>query len=152
MKYLLRIENQAELSARKKYLEQTFNLWFIEKGTIGAFIVLESIPPSTEKDTCIIYGHNSEVLSLFKNNMEDIIEKNIYIISCQLTNPKDFLVRSKRIFLTPQYEDGMVRLRIGRAFGFDFDITDVELNLYNSHIKNIPEKLSTTFKQIETFL
>ena len=44
MRYFLRCGNQVETIARREYLEQTFHLWFIEKGTIDSFSpVLSSV-------------------------------------------------------------------------------------------------------------
>ena len=34
-------------------------------------------------------------------------------------------------------------------FGFEFDISDVELNLFNSNVKNIYDKLKLSFDRIQ---
>lgn len=148
MRYLLRCGNKAETIARTEYLEQTFHLWFIEKGTIDSFIVLESIPLSAESDICLIYGHNYEVAALLKNHRDRIPEKNIFIIACLTKNPKDFIIPCKRIFIAPQEKDEGVKLRLGSEFGFKFDISDVELNLFNSRTESIYDKLVLSFKRI----
>lgn len=148
MRYLLRNGNKSELSARIELLELTFRLWFIPKGTIGSFTILESFPLSIEKDICLIYGHNTEVAHLIEEHIENIPEKSLYIIACLTDNPKDFIVPSKKIFIAPQEKDEGVKLRAGNEFGFDFDISDVELNLFNSRTKNIRDKLSAVFERM----
>ena len=148
MRYFLRCGNKAETIARREYLEQTFHLWFIEKGTIDSFIVLESIPLSVESDICIIYGHNTEVATLLKNHRESIPENNIFIIACLTNNPKDFIVPCKRVYIAPQNKGEGIKLRKGTEFGFDFDISDVELNLFNSQNQNMHDKLASVFDRI----
>ena len=148
MRYFLRCGNKSEVSARREYLQQIFHLWFIEKGSIGSFIVLESIPLSAESDICLIYGHNNEVATLLKDHSESIPEKNIFIIACLTNNPKDFIVPGKKIYIAPQKKDEGVKLRKGTEFGFVFDISDVELNLYNSRVEGICDKLTGAFDKI----
>ncbi len=148
MRYFLRYDNRTETFSRKKYLEKIFNLWFIEKEIIGDFIVLESLPLTTESNICIIYGHNFEVKNLLKNHRKTILEKNIFIISCLTKNPKDFTVPNKRIYISPQKKGNGVKLRKGSEYGFNFDISDVELNLFNCPIQGILEKLTSVFERI----
>lgn len=148
MRYFLRCGNKAETIARREYLEQTFHLWFIEKETIGSFIVFESIPLSVEIDICLIYGHNYEVAALLKNHRDRIPEKNIFIIACLTKNPKDFIIPCKRIFIAPQQKDEGIKLRKGIEFGFDFDISDIELNLFNNHTQDTLDKLLSVFERI----
>lgn len=148
MRYLLRDGNQSEISARREFLELTFHLWFIPKGTVGSFVVLESIPSSAEKEICLVYGHNNEVANLLKYHRESIPEKNIFIIACLTKNPKDFIVPCKQIFIAPQKKNAGVKLRAGNEFGFEFDISDVELDLFNSRIDNTLDKLASVFDRI----
>ena len=147
MRYLLRSGNQSEIFARKDFLEQTFHLWFVQKETIGFFIVLESFPLSSEKEICLIYGHNYEVAHLLKNYRESIPEKNLFIIACLTNNPLDFFIPFKRIFIAPQNKKEGIKLRNGSDFDFEFDVSDIELNLFNSHIRNIRDKLLLAFGQ-----
>lgn len=148
MRYLLRIGNAFEVSVRREFLEQSFHLWFIQKGTIGQFIVLESFPPLTEKEICLVYGHNTEVANLLKDHRESIPEKNIFIIACLPNDPKEFIVPDKSVFIAPQEKHEGVKLRKGDEFGFGFDISDMELNIFNSRIKNIYDKLVAVFDRI----
>ena len=148
MRYLLRKENQTEILSRKAFLMDTFHLWFIEKGILDSFIILESVPSTSEKDICIIYGHNNEVATFLKYHRKNIPEKNIFIIACFTNNPKDFIVPGKRVFVAPQEKEDGVKLREGNPFGFEFDISDVELYLFNARIENTYEKLLFAFNRV----
>lgn len=148
MRYLLRRGNQSEIPARITYLKQTFQLWFVAKETIGTFVVLESIPSTVEKEICIIYGHNNEVASLFKNHNYSISENNIFVIACLTNNPKDFILSNKHVYIAPQNRYEGVKLRKGTEYGFDFDISDVELNLFNNNTqKSHFDKLTSVFSE-----
>lgn len=148
MRYFLRYGNKTETLARREYLEQTFHLWFVEKEIIGSFVVFESVPISAGSDICLIYGHNTEVATLLKNYQNSIHEKNIYIIACLTNNPKDFIVPCKKVYIAPQKNGEGVKLRKGSEFGFGFDISDVELNLFNSKIQDMHDKLTSVFERI----
>ena len=150
MRYLLRDGNISELSARKEYLKDTFHLWFTENGFLGSFIVLESFPKFSGDNICIIYGHNSEVANLLKNHWKEIPEKNIFIIACLTKNLNDFVVPCKRTFIAPQEKSEGIKLRLGSEFGFDFDISDIELHLFNNRTESAYEKLTLTFEKINT--
>ena len=141
MRYLLQIENYEEVSHRQKYLEQIFHVWFtIDNDCLGRFIVFDSFPVSFEKDICLIYGHNYEIISLLNNHFKEIPEKNIYSISCLPRNKNSFYVPNKKIFIAAQ-ENNRVSLRHGADYGFDFDVCDTEINLYNLK-GSISKKLS----------
>ena len=149
MRYFLHKEKALEISARKEYLEQTFHFWFVEREPINSFIVLESFPSTAEKEICIVYGHNYEVSYLLKNHSICIPEKNIFIISCLTKNKRDFILPGKRTYVAPQKANERIKLRYGYEFGFEFDISDVELNLFNSNVKNIYDKLKLSFDRIQ---
>lgn len=148
MRYFLHKEKELEIRARREYLEQTFHFWFVEREQIDSFIVLESFPSTAEKETCIIYGHNFEVADLLKNHSICIPEKNIFIIACLTKNKRDFILFGKRTYIAPQKTNEGIKLRYGREFGFKFDISDVELNLFNSKTESIYDKLRLAFDRI----
>ena len=45
--------------------------------------------------------------------------------------------------------NGKAELLIGTKFGFDFDITDAELRLYNCRIQDPLKKVSSVFTRIQ---
>lgn len=147
MRYLLTKENEQELISRKDFLFEVFNVWFMKSNRIGDFIVFESMPMSVDNDICLIYGHNYEIYDLLKKHRKEIYEKNIFIITCEKNYENLFRVPNKNVYLAPQ-TNGYIELRNGLSFGFDFDISDIELNLYNSPIKQNKHKLKELFTQI----
>ncbi|MGN0653574.1 MAG: hypothetical protein ACI4KD_01495 [Oscillospiraceae bacterium] len=151
MKYLLRKKNSSELLHRKKYIEKITGVWFFANGEIGDFIILESMPNSYYADICIVYGHNNEVTELLSFNIETLKEKNLFLISCSLRNKKLLHIKNKAIFLAPQSNNSLMLLK-GKEFGFPFDITETELNLYNSPEKDLYQKLRNCFSIPNTIL
>lgn len=147
MRYLLRHGNISELYSRIQYLYDTFHLWFVNTGSMGDFEILEAFPFNIEEDIVLLYGHNREIQDLLKRESKHIREKYVYIIACKPTETGGYFVPQKHIFVSPQIKKSVELLR-GEEFGFDFDITEVELNLYNSYEENIFRKLNTTFKCI----
>ena len=147
MRYLLPCRQRGELIPRCHYLYDTFRLCFLETGTIGNFIVLESFPFRHRSDILIVYGHNIEITTLFAESCNNIHEKNVFIISCSAIKPCDFFLPKKRVYLAPQQGESL-RLRKGVNYGFKFDITDVELYLYNSSITDHLAKLLSEFYRI----
>ena len=147
MRYFLRKKQRSELSLRCQYLYDVFKLWFVPTGEIGSFDILESFPFGND-DILLIYGHNFEVVDLFEKNAAEIKEKNVAIISCRTNVPKGYSLKNKRVFLAPQ-RNGNAELLIGKEYGFEFDITDAELRLYNCHILSPLEKVSTALIRIQ---
>lgn len=147
MRYFIDFENVRsldELRSRKAFIEDVAKLYFVLQCSIGGFIVLQSFPFIPDPDICLIYAHNYNVADLINNYINEINESNIFIISCLHGYKRAFLATKKKIYICPQ-EKEYVKLRYGKPYGFDFDITDVELNLYNSPYKTITEKLLSCF-------
>ena len=147
MRYFLPCRQRDELIPRCHYLYNTFHLCFIETGTIGNFIVLEAFPFRHKNDILIVYGHNIEITTLFAGFCNTIYEKNVFIISCSATQTGGYFLPKKRVYLAPQ-QGNVLRLRKGVNFGFEFDITDVELYLYKSSITDHLAKLLADFNRI----
>lgn len=146
MQYLLQKDFQSEVPARKKYLYKIFNLWFTLTGESDNFIIYTSIPSSCYSDLLFIVGHNYPVLYYLLKN--DIIEKTIVAITCDGgCNFNTIKMHNKVIYLSFQNKRNFTDLLSGEEFGFDFDLTESELLLYNSpHYISVKEKLSKSFQ------
>ncbi len=142
MRYFLSKKLQHEIKYRKDYLKNVTKVWFIEKGTTKDFIILESFPSTYYDNVCLIYGHNNKVHQLFDNDLSNIPETYIFIFSCRLDFP--FKAKNKKIFLAPQTGNYMKTLK-KNFYNFPFDISEVEINLYNSQEENLLKKLKTCF-------
>lgn len=143
MRYLIHKDKASELLSRKQYIEKVANVWFIKKEDIGSFIVLESMPSTYNSNICIIYGHNYQIDYLLNVSPHLLPETNLYIISCQSIIGK-YKAKGKNIYLAPQNHDEL-NLLDGKQYGFSFDISEVELNLYNCPEKSFRIKLNKCF-------
>lgn len=130
LRYILDIRLQPELNDRMRYVYDVFSLYVIHKKTEHGFIILESVP-STAVDVLLIVGHDKAVRNLLYNNVINVHEKNIVIISCNVYPSKYFISIDKRIFIS-NHNKGYTERRHGIDYGFSFDISDSELDLYNS--------------------
>lgn len=147
MRYLLAKENDYEQELRKQFLFEVFHVWFIKSGELGNFQVLQAFPFGFHDNILMIYGHNYSIKQLFETHANTIYEKNIFIISCSLSNNRDYRMNGKNVFLAPQTNRKAQLLR-GSEFGFDFNITEAELALYNSRETEIFQKLLAVFKPL----
>ncbi len=145
MRYFLHHKQSDTLPFRCQYLYKIFNLWFVKTGTIECFDVLESFPFENNRDILLVYGHNYEITHLFFRQPQLIPEKNIFIISCNAS----YSLKNRNIFLAPQKDDRLPLL-CGDEFNFGFDVSEVELKLYNSREVNFMKKLTSLFDKISS--
>ena len=147
MRYFLQENFNNELSARIRFVYDTFHLWVIPKSIKYHFTELVSIPTNCY-DLCIIVGHNLLVkhfLTCF-----DIKEKNIAVITCDYgLNISQYTFPGKNIYIAKQ-NISFARLYKGKEFGFNFDLTESELLLYNiQNTKTLEERLGCCFTKIK---
>lgn len=147
MRYLLAYKNANEQELRQQFLFEVFHLWFVKNGKIGNFDIFQSFPFQSYNDILVIYGHNYIIKQLFDYHGKDIHEKNIFIISCSLNDNRYYRIQGKNVFLAPQTYQQIFLLR-GSEFGFDFDVTEAEIELYNNRDNDILNKLLSVFKPI----
>lgn len=154
MRYILDPSLGAYKDARREYLYDTFKVFFFEhlagsmnEGITQSAIVFQSLPTTFEEDICIICGHNSFVARILQNFSSEIPEKNIFIISCAHRYREQYHVKGKKVYLVPQVNE-YVNVHLGKTFGFEFSITDTELNMYNNSKATAREKLLVEFERI----
>ena len=154
MRYFLDRRVGACKDARREYLYETFKVFFIElpssavgEGLNRTAIVFQSFPSTFEENICIICGHNSFVAHILQNYGSEIPEKEIFIISCAHGYREQYHVKGKKVYLVPQVNE-YVNQHSGQAFGFEFAITDAELNMYNNSKATAKEKLLAEFERI----
>ena len=127
MRYFYKKSNMESIHVRKKYLYDIFHLWFIAYDH-GDYIELVSIP-NDSVDICIIIGHNFEVNYILESNI--IKENNIAIVTCNFGLSLNSL-KGKNIFLSFTDNDTNYCYYVnGQDYGFDFNITQSEIVLYN---------------------
>lgn len=129
MRYLIPKSQDAEIHGRQEYLYDIFHLFFLPHESNDDYIQL--IPVGCiGPDLLFIIGHNDQVLIFLTNNIDSIQESSIVVTSCFAE--KLIGISYKKKLYVPITEDSICRIRPGKPYGFDFDITDAELRLYNS--------------------
>ena len=137
MRFILQDCMRNEVIARQKYFYETFNLWLIIRANEPAYSELVSIP-AYSLDILFIVGHNSFVKNFLQQH--EIQEKRIAAITCDGTVHVSALkIPDKIFYIARQNKWGYADRFRGEHFGFDFDITESELLLYQT---NKADKLS----------
>lgn len=136
----------SEAKYRIDYLFDVFGLYFVSPTDKGRFISFESFPKKA-LDICFIVGHNAAVSTLL--NSQKIEENTVVVISCDGGYKKSFCIPNKKIYLSYRNTQGLTLRRNGKNYGFLFDPTDSELDLYNCTERNIYERISRSFDRID---
>lgn len=142
MRYLVPTHQESEIHGRQEYLYDVFHIYFLPHETIDDFIHL--IPVGCiGPDLLFIVGHYDEVLTYLSNNIDCITESDIIITTCFAERFIEFC-NKKRIYV-PIIEGSICPIRPGNLYGFEFDITDAELNLYNTY-GSITERIKNGYR------
>lgn len=128
MRYLLHETQRGELQARQKYLFDVLRMYFLPGNPEGGFIPLKPIGAGCP-DILFITGHTGCVRD-YLSRTKSIPEKTIVITSCMGQSFKKYAVK-KEIYV-PDPKQPLCLLRDGQPYGFDFMISDAELDMYNS--------------------
>lgn len=129
MRYLLHQSQTSELPARKDYLYDIFHMYFLPRKSEGSYIPLTPVG-TIGLDILFITGHTNQVQEYLTAFFDEIPEKTIVITSCFGEVFKQHA--SKKSIYVPDLRNHLCQLRDGKPFGFDFDISDAELDLYNT--------------------
>lgn len=151
MRYILQKNFLSEVPDRIKYLYKIFKLWFLPLEEHNDFMVFTSLPSFCYSDFMLIVGHNFPVKDYLMHN--NIPEKTIVAITCDGgCNIKQIKLPGKTIYIPFQNQRNLVDLLSGSEFGFNFDLTESELMLYNApnHLA-MSEKIATAFQPLNTY-
>mgnify|MGYP000852987953 CR=1 FL=1 len=129
MRYFIQNAFKNEIRERRDFLYETFHIWTYECGINSGFILLQSMP-SNILDVCFVVGHNRFVDYFLNRN--NLYEKNIVAITCDKNYSFKKKNNSKKFYLPYQDKKGSAYLIKGSEFGFNFDLTESEISLYNS--------------------
>ena len=144
MRYLLHETQRDELTGRQQYLYDVFRLYFLPGKPEGGFIPLMPVGTGCP-DILFITGHTDFVRDYLNRAIKGIPEKTIIITSCMGRSFKKYTA-GKEIYV-PDLKQPLCLLRDGRPYGFDFEISDAELNLYNS-TGTIMERIQTAYERL----
>lgn len=151
MRYLIckrNVSNQ-EIIARMKYIYDLFHIYTFKnsKNSNENIIELDSIP-TNQLDIMMLVGHDPITNNYFINNIDNILENNIIVISCntrKIRNLKN--TKNKKIFLPKK--TGKIDYYDGAEIGFDFDITDEENILYRNRKMEFYAMITSALERME---
>ena len=131
MRYILQAEFADETNHRRDYLYKIFHLWFIVSIDKNENRVLTSMPDTSQKYIVFIVGHNSFVKRYICT--KDLTGKTIVAITCDgYCKFKKKKISCKHLFLPYLNTIGYAELLTGYNYGFDFNLTESEIQFYNS--------------------
>lgn len=129
MRYLIHESQLYEARARCEYLYDVFKLYFLPGKPEGSYTPF--IPVGSEgEDILFITGHANYVHSYLGAYLNSIPEKEIVITSCLGQSFTKYA--SKKTIYVPDIHKKYCDIRDGHAYGFDFKISDAELDFYNA--------------------
>lgn len=144
MRYLLHQNQIHELKGRQSYLYDIFRVYFLPGKPEGSYIPL--IPLGIKgSDILFITGHVDQVHDHLTNHIKQIPEHCIVITSCMGRDFKKF--SGKKEIFVPDIRQDYCLLRDGKPYGFEFDISDVELDFYNAS-GNIKERIQSAYHRL----
>lgn len=137
MRYLLCKSEEDSLAQRISYIFDVFKLYAIKTGETGQFIVLETFPFGSLEgypEILFIVGHFNQVPIYLSKNIVNLNEDIILAITCFPKSLKRFLKYGKQIYSSKNI-NGYTKKYKGYHWGFNFDISDSEIDLYkNRHL------------------
>lgn len=144
MRYLVAETQKNEISGRREYLFDIFNLFFVPYNKVDGFIPL--VPLGTaELPVLFLIGHYDQVAEFLEKNIEEIEEKIIVLVTCFAKKMKKYKRYKQQWFVSLSKEE-MSSCYYGANYGFNFNITESELNFYNSKEKDILKRIRQNFK------
>ena len=144
-----RIMNKIELASRKEYIYVAFpEVYRIEVCCENMNMIFKCYT-FTECDITFLIGHFKKVITHLMLYKERITSSVLVIISCFVSTFNFKLLKDvKQIFLAKCDVDGFVHILDGREYGFEFDITYSELDLYNSMENTTEKRLRKSFELV----
>ena len=152
MRYLLQKSFEHEQLSRKSFLYDSLKLWFFTTSDPDEhFLRFESMPNTCYSDVLMIIGHNYQVKEYLTSH--DFTETLVVAITCDGgCNYKKLRLPGKNLFIPYQNNDNLVDLLSGKEFGLDFDVTESELQFYNSpKTWSLEKRIKQSFLSIEDY-
>lgn len=129
-----------EIKSRQEYLYDVFKIYTIPF-YFDNYVELRSMPENYG-NVVFINGHNNQVYDYLMK--QEPKEHDIVMITCYQGLVKKIKFPNKDMFFT----DATTEKLNGREYGFDFEITNSELNLYNCPYTSVKKKINYSFERI----
>lgn len=149
MRYILQSQFADELSHRRAYLYDTLCLWFTVTQDETNNIVLTSMPNTIYGSVLFIVGHNTFVKRYLDSSV--ITEERVVAITCDgVCDFKSLELQGKELYLPFLNEKGYADLLIGKNYGFDFDLTESEIQFFNApKIWDLQTRINNCFEKFK---
>ncbi len=144
MKYLVAETQAYEIPGRQEYLYDIFHLFFIPQNTIDGFIPLTPLGVA-ESSILFVVGHYDQIAKYLAHNIDQIEDQTIVFITCYANHLKKYK-KNKATWFMSFSKNKISYCYAGDNYGFGFEITESELNFYNSRKTNISERIKENFK------
>ena len=143
MRYIILKSNISlkELKSRQEYLYDVFKVYTIPF-CYNSYTELRSIPDNYG-NVIFVNGHNNQVYKFLMK--EKPKEHDIVMITCYQGLVKKINFADKNMFFTNTVTD----ILNGKEYGFDFEITNSELDLYNCPCTSIKDKINYSFERVD---
>lgn len=129
-----------EIKSRQEYLYDIFKIYTIPF-YFDNYVELRSIPENFG-NIIFINGHNGQVCSYLMS--KKIGENIVVMITCYRGLIQAINFNNKKMFFTDTTTDKLN----GKEYGFNFEITNSELNLYNCPYTSLNDKIEYSFERI----
>lgn len=149
MRYLVSKTEAKSIKSRKEYIYDIFHIYTLQKDENEKFVSLYGFP-FNHVDIFFIIGHDNEVYNYLKENITSINESIIVAVTCHAEWLKKFLESGKKIFV-PKSNQAIVEKYDGSKWGFNFDITDSEINFYKNKSEDYVKRLEKTMTLLDDF-
>lgn len=147
MRYLLHKSQKSELEGRQKYLYDLFKMYFVQttaEEDDGEFIQLAPVGDKGD-DVLFIIGHMNVVHKYLSTHISQIEEQTIVVTSCLGRVFREFATQ-KKIYV-PAKNQLVCFVRNGEPYGFEFDISDAELDFYNTK-GSLKNRLKASYQRL----
>lgn len=145
MKLILDNRLKNELVDRFAYMYDVFHT-YMQINKKAEYYIEASSFPKHELDYIVIIGHNIFIAQYLINNR--IFAEKLIVISCDaepIINYNSNNIRCSEIYIAKSDKSTVDRF-LGEEYGFNFDITESEIDLYNNRKKE--NKLDISFNCI----
>ena len=138
---------ERETSNRIKYIREVFGLYMIVNNNTDydkGIVLLDPIFLKDDIDYFFIVGHNRSVYDYIMKNIDNIQEANLVLVCCSIDPIDKLKLKNKEIYISKNV-DGLTDCFNGKEWGFSFDISFSEIDLYNNRKLDVSDNIKRSF-------
>ena len=102
---------------------------------------------TAEFSAIFIVGHYDQVRKYLKSNIRNIEEGTIVLITCYASKLKRFK-KNDKVWFVSTAENELSYCYRGKDYGFEFDITESEIDFYNCSKLEVMERIEKCFQHL----